>query len=462
MLKRLMLALILIGLALTAAPLAAQGGGDSCPALVGEALALAEQACAATGRNEACYGSLRVDASLRDSTLTFEAPADLVPVAAVESLHTAGLDEAADIWGVALLRVQADLPETLPGQNVTLLLLGDVEIANAGSAEASAGATCDVTVSGGANLRSGPGTQFNVVGGAAAGDSLSATGRTAAGDWLRVTTESGEAWLFAELAGVDGCDLGTLPAVEPGAAAASPYGPMQAFTFQTGPGEPACAGLPAGSLTVRSPEGVTVHLQANGVDIELGSTVTMTARAGGEMAIHVMDGAASVTAQGASASVPAGFWVTVPLDDNLQPTGAPSKPEPRDPAAWGQLGAVPAGFFENGAPLIVPEAGQITTWHVTSTILSGSVWSDTETTVTVHDRPMLLSGDGATMAYRGRFLTRTGEGTYHGTATWDFEGKLSTGTYDLTFTSATTFRMDWQVTTADRTGVFVDEATLIE
>jgi hypothetical protein len=129
---------------------------------------------------------------------------------------------------------------------------------------------------------------------------------------------------------------------------------------------------------------------------------------------------------------------------------------------WGQLGAVPAGVFEDGAPLIVPEAGQASMWNVTSTILSGSIWSDTQSEVTVHDRPLLLSGDGATMAYRGRFLTRTGEGTYHGTATWDFEGKRSTGTYDLTFTSETTFRMDWQVSTADDVGVFVDEATLIE
>jgi hypothetical protein len=41
------------------------------------------------------------------------------------------MDEDAGTWGVAVLQVQANLPDTVPGQNVTMLLFGDVEITDA-------------------------------------------------------------------------------------------------------------------------------------------------------------------------------------------------------------------------------------------------------------------------------------------------------------------------------------------
>jgi hypothetical protein len=43
------------------------------------------------------------------------------------------MDEANNTWGVVLMQLQADIPDTLPGQNVTFILYGDVAIQNAAS-----------------------------------------------------------------------------------------------------------------------------------------------------------------------------------------------------------------------------------------------------------------------------------------------------------------------------------------
>ena len=131
--RRWLLVLIALGL-LGGGPdrLAAQGD-DACPALVDEALAATGEVCAGLGRNAACYGHDRVEAIPRaeDGELIFAAPADRVPLAALSSLRTAALDETTQEWGVAVLNVQANLPDTLPGQAVTLLLMGDASLADA-------------------------------------------------------------------------------------------------------------------------------------------------------------------------------------------------------------------------------------------------------------------------------------------------------------------------------------------
>ncbi len=111
---------------------------NSCPELVQQALAATDTYCAETERNTACYGSNQIIAQLTGAA-AFAAQGDVVPLSEVASLTLAGLDEQAGVWGVSLLRVQADIPETLPGQAVTFLLFGDVTIENA--ADAAAGET---------------------------------------------------------------------------------------------------------------------------------------------------------------------------------------------------------------------------------------------------------------------------------------------------------------------------------
>ncbi len=130
--KRLILLAACLILAAVPGTTLAQGGDESCPALVETALAAAGEACAGLERNTACYGHSLVEATFfedRDD-LVFSAPADRVALADLQTLTTAPLDGEANTWGVALLHLQANLPDTLPGQAVTMLLMGDATLEN--------------------------------------------------------------------------------------------------------------------------------------------------------------------------------------------------------------------------------------------------------------------------------------------------------------------------------------------
>ncbi len=126
----LLLALTIILLMVTAMAIAQDD--DTCPVIVQEALDATDLACADTGRNEACYGNVSINAIPRDGvddeTFIFEQQGDVVPVATIQTLQLAPLDREMGTWGVALLRLQANIPDSLPGQNVTFLAFGDVEI----------------------------------------------------------------------------------------------------------------------------------------------------------------------------------------------------------------------------------------------------------------------------------------------------------------------------------------------
>ena len=106
---------------------------DSCPDIVREALAATDAACGETGRNQACYGNITLQAEPRTgiADFSFSAPGDIVDLAGVSSLALKPLDRESNTWGVALMKIQANLPATIPGQNVLFLLFGDVAIDNA-------------------------------------------------------------------------------------------------------------------------------------------------------------------------------------------------------------------------------------------------------------------------------------------------------------------------------------------
>lgn len=100
-----------------------------CAVVVRQALLLVADTCEVTGRNEACYGFLRVDAEARDDVEAFSfEPGDIEDVAKIASLRTYPYDAETGQWGVSLLRLQANLPDLLPGANATFLMFGDTEI----------------------------------------------------------------------------------------------------------------------------------------------------------------------------------------------------------------------------------------------------------------------------------------------------------------------------------------------
>ena len=113
-----------------------------CPQIVETALSAADEFCTTLGRNQACYGHVALDAELQGDAenFTFEQPGDVLDVASLNTLRLHPMDVATGEWGVALMSLQANLPDALPGQNVIFLMFGDVEIQNAVPSDGTAAA----------------------------------------------------------------------------------------------------------------------------------------------------------------------------------------------------------------------------------------------------------------------------------------------------------------------------------
>jgi hypothetical protein len=102
----------------------------SCPAIVQQALQAVDSFCQGAGRNQACYGNVSLSATPREGVqnFTFSQNGDIVDVTDIASLDLKPMDTVAGTWGVAMMKLQANLPDSAPGQNVTFLLFGDVSL----------------------------------------------------------------------------------------------------------------------------------------------------------------------------------------------------------------------------------------------------------------------------------------------------------------------------------------------
>lgn len=237
--------------------------GDECPELVKRALKAVTQVCTELGRNQACYGNDRLQAELQD-TASFSKPADKISVGDIRTIRTFGLDEKAGTWGIVVMNVLANLPNTLPGQGVKFILYGDVAIKN----------------------DSGSGT----------------------------------------------------PQV----------GPMQAFYFTTNPFKPGCKQAPPDSLVIQSPQGYRVKLTANGMELDVGSSVVLSAQRGKRMTMTTLQGKVYATYKGKRQIIPQGFESSVALggDDGLTPKDAPDTAYLLDTSEWEALDAATDGLTE--------------------------------------------------------------------------------------------------------------------
>lgn len=242
--RKLLPLLILLAFHTVLAQPAAQDA--TCGALVQQAMSQVESGCGDTGRNQACYGYVSLQATPRAGVANFQftQQGDLADVADLSSIQLEPLNTEANTWGIVMMKLQASLPEALPGQNVTFLLFGDVEIRNAVDPDAN-------------------------------------------------------------------------PTLQP----------MQAFYFNTGITQTDCAAAPADGILIQTPEGVgKVHMRANGVDVQLGSTAFLRAQPGENLTVSVLEGQGILRSDGKTVVVPDGAEVEVPLDEDLQAIGEPSDP----------------------------------------------------------------------------------------------------------------------------------------
>lgn len=101
----------------------------SCQALVEQALSEADQFCNSIGTNQLCYGNFSVETELTDGvSQPFLQRGDVIDVDVLQRLSAAPLDIENQTWGIAIFRVTANLPRSLPGQVVTVLVFGNTTL----------------------------------------------------------------------------------------------------------------------------------------------------------------------------------------------------------------------------------------------------------------------------------------------------------------------------------------------
>jgi hypothetical protein len=102
-----------------------------CQAILEKAMQTLASSCHTVGRNKACYGNTLVNTEPTiNKLLHFSAVGDIADISDIRTLTTAPLDTVTGVWGISLLKLQVNLPDALPGQNVTFLIVGNTHIDN--------------------------------------------------------------------------------------------------------------------------------------------------------------------------------------------------------------------------------------------------------------------------------------------------------------------------------------------
>lgn len=347
MFKRLVFISGLVGLLVFAAqqPAAQSQDNLACEGIVTEALQVLGTACTEVGRNEACYGHNQVTATFRAGVedVAFATSGDTTALIDVEALVTQPLDADAGTWGVALMRLQADLPEADSTAAMTLILFGDTEVINAVDSTLADFPTCSVLnpTNNNMNVRSGPGLNRPIVSIFPSGAEGQAVGRSVDNAWIRLIHNGRLGWVSAPNMRLD-CAIETLYSADEDDQLSALYTqPMQAFTLQNG-GDSFCDAAPNG-LLVESPEGHRAHVMVNGVEMEFASAGFLTVESDGALLVAGLAGEIRIRSAGETVILPPGLQSRIPLlDATLNQRGRPAAPLP---IAVNPLDAMPRGVM---------------------------------------------------------------------------------------------------------------------
>jgi uncharacterized protein YgiM (DUF1202 family) len=280
---------VLLGFILTLTSIGLLIAQGTCPAIVEVALQSMGNNCDDLGRNSVCYGYDLVGAEFSEEVNDdfFAQPADIAELGILETIRTSEMNETTSQWGVAVMSLQANIPNSIPGQAVKFVLMGDVEVESAVEPE-NVSQSVDaiaVTVLGDANIRSGAGLTYNVIGGIANGETLMTDGQSDDGNWYRTVVGNRIGWVFRDLVEPDD-RLTSLPILS-----GTSRSLMQSFYLRTGFGVPTCEEAPEDTLMIQGPENIEIDLNINGADIRIGSTIVVRILSPGDVIeFTVIDG----------------------------------------------------------------------------------------------------------------------------------------------------------------------------
>jgi hypothetical protein len=338
----LFLVLLLVALAfwspgITAAQVAAQvtstPGASTCAQLLPALQKNLSTGCSTLDRDQVCYGNapLSIDYQASTTQSSFAQPGDITPLNIIRSITAGPLNLERSEWGLAVLKVQANLPGTTAGQLVTFVIYGDTNLTNttpplSDSATAQPETACGGTITRSTYLRGGPTTSGAQVQLLQTNTTVNVIGRLANRSWVLVETQGVVGWVTASSVKLD-CVMESITTIAPDQGATLPG--FSTFYFSTGTGaQSECKDIPSGGLLVQSPTGKKVSFKANGADISVASSVVLRAAAKGLMTISVLEGVVTVKVGTRTITARTGQEITVPLGgaNGLEASGPPTGP----------------------------------------------------------------------------------------------------------------------------------------
>lgn len=104
----------------------------SCQALIDRAIQASGSFCDETDSNNVCYGNTTIKAELVPNiTRRFSERGDIVAVNELKRLTASPLNLDTKEWGIAVFKIIANLPRSLPGETVTMVVFGNATLDNA-------------------------------------------------------------------------------------------------------------------------------------------------------------------------------------------------------------------------------------------------------------------------------------------------------------------------------------------
>ncbi|HAV78865.1 MAG TPA: hypothetical protein DCX53_16055 [Anaerolineae bacterium] len=114
---------------LTATALAQKSA--SCQVLIDQAIQVSGSYCDDTSSNKVCYGNINIMADLAaDATQRFSERGDIIAVNELRRLSASPLNLDSNEWGIAVFKIIANLPRSLPGETITMVVFGNATLDN--------------------------------------------------------------------------------------------------------------------------------------------------------------------------------------------------------------------------------------------------------------------------------------------------------------------------------------------
>lgn len=103
----------------------------SCQVLIERAIRISQDSCNQIDSNKVCYGNDTISADLvPGTTQKLAMRGDIVDVEKVLRISASPLKLDSEEWGIAIMKVIANLPRSLPGQTVTMIVFGNTTLSN--------------------------------------------------------------------------------------------------------------------------------------------------------------------------------------------------------------------------------------------------------------------------------------------------------------------------------------------